>query len=162
MGGGGGATFACYTGDLQITRGASVCALARSWALKSADHAEKGAGRGKGRGGPAVRNATHVLVDIVEHLVGTHDVVAVLRDGDEARLDLKVPCKLLQRDLSLGAHDDVRARVVDVLARLLHLLLPPALHRHAAQHDGLGRTGRRCAHRRRVLGVVPQARDHVL
>ena len=88
-----------------------------------------------------------------------HDEVRLGVHGDEARLDVPVARELLQRDLRVGAEDDVRVEVV--LARGLAGLLPPLFHREAAEHDRLGRTRGRGADGVAVFGRVPEVGDCV-
>ena len=82
------------------------------------------------------KDADRVLVDRVPHQVGVQAVRALLRDRQDAGLDVKVARELLQRDLRVGAHDDVG--LGRVLALGLPELLPPPLHGQAAEVDGLG------------------------
>ena len=86
-------------------------------------------------------NANSVLVDVLPHQLGIQAVTALLADVEDARLDFKVARKLLQRDLGVGAHDDVRLR--RVLAFGSSLFLPAPLHGEAAEVDGFGGTGGR-------------------
>ena len=75
-----------------------------------------------------------VLIDVFHSPLGVQSVVALLRNGNEAHFNLEVARKLLERNLSIGTHDDVRAWFVDGLASGLALLLPDTLHEIGRAH----------------------------
>lgn len=90
------------------------------------------------------------------------EVSHLLGNRDQTALDLKVSRKLLQSDLRLRTHDDVRSRLVNTLARSLHLHLPAAFESETTEHDGFGGTSAGCAQGGSGLGSVPEVRDHRL
>src|SRR6185437_7268334 len=63
--------------------------------------------------------------------------------GDQARLDVPVAAELVPADLDVDAHHEVGT--IGRLAGRAHALAPAPLERHAAEHGGLARPGRRRA-----------------
>lgn len=100
-----------------------------------------------------------VLVNVFHSLLSVKAVAALVGDGDETALDLEVASELLKRNLGVGTHNDVRARLVDRLARLLALLLPDALHGKTAKLDSLRRAGSRGTNSAVGVGRVPEVSE---
>ena len=71
-------------------------------------------------------------------------------DRHEPRLDVPVAAELLPADLHVGAHHQVRPVVRQAGAAAP--LRPAALERHAGEHRGLARAGRRAADAARRAG----------
>lgn len=102
-------------------------------------------------------DANGVLVQALSDQVRIEAELTLLRHVEDPRLDLEVPRKLLQRDLGVGAHDDVGSR--RVLARRPALFLPSALHGQPSEMDGFGGADCRGAHGVFVLLRTPEVGD---
>lgn len=118
-----------------------------------------------------------ILVDKRNGVGRVHDKICLCVHGNETSLDipisfdapstfgrmrkakLDIPRELLQRDLRVGAEDDVRVEII--LPLVLSLLLPALLHGKPAEHDGLGGAGRRSSDRvsSRASRRLPQISD---
>ena len=110
------------------------------------------------RGSEHRDDTDRVLVAVLDGLLGG-EVVRVALHRRQAHLDFPVAAELLPADLDVRPHHHVR-RVARLPGRLL--ARPPApLERHAREHRGLTRTGRRGAGRFVGIGRVPQPAEHV-
>jgi len=56
-------------------------------------------------------NADRILVDIFHSPLRVEPVLALDGDGNKTTFDIKVPGELLQCNLRVGAHDDVRSKM---------------------------------------------------
>jgi hypothetical protein len=78
-----------------------------------------------------------VLVDELHSSLRVKPVVTLVRDWHQTTLDVKVTSELLERDLRIGTHDNVRAWLVNGFAGCLALFLPDALHSETAELNRL-------------------------
>lgn len=101
-----------------------------------------------------------IFVNHFYGLLGIQAVVAFLADRYQSALDIKVPGKLFYRKISkswcmtvetiftqgylgIGAHDDIRSRLVNGQTLGLAILLPDTLHGKTTELDCFRRTSGR-------------------
>ena len=80
------------------------------------------------------KDANRVLVDVLLHQFRIEPVAARLAHVKDPGFDFEVAGKLLQGNLSVGAHEDVR--LAPVLSLLVSTFLPSSLHGETPQMNG--------------------------
>jgi hypothetical protein len=101
-----------------------------------------------------------ILVDIVHRLFRVESILTLHTDRHEPALHIKIPSKLLKRDLSVRTHHNVGPGLVDALPCSFALSLPDLFHGETTELDGLGGSGGSGADGTLGMWSMPKVGEH--